>query len=461
MALLKEDPATIAALLEYAMQFPDFPKNFSIPSLADPNYEPPDRGPPIEKYAYAMMGLTTWTVIARLWIRKRVKGMVFGWDDWLIIPGQILALGMMAVMVLLIRVGGTGMHVYDLSFKRLQNTQKLEFVGVLLYLAAIFFIRVSITALLYRLMGHSSKTKRVLLHVTVIILVLEFIIQVFLSVFATNPISAGWDMRTRVFTGFKARFDLPREMFIMTIFCLAMDVWLLVLPIHTFWTLQLPLRTRISVTWVFIFGAVACVGATLKACYIYAVFNSYDPTWNGTGFVIGALTEVAFGVVSSSMPALNHILVTTLPRSLESMFGSKSIGGWFSSDSSKNKDSDRETSNPRRNYTKTTSNQDDCPFYDSKTPFYDGKEERARLGVIARTREITTEVSRPTGQTHVDDHNPRWLSAQFAKEEKDLEANNALDLTTTNSTETGTSESTTFSQTSNNDINQYSWLQIR
>src|ERR1700712_405537 len=81
------------------------------------------------------------------------------------------------------------------------------------------------------------------------------------------------DVRLAGFT----QVNLSLEIFILTIFYLLMDLWLLILPLHTIWSLQLPLRTRIGVAWVFIFGGVACAGAILKTVDIYPVFHSYDP----------------------------------------------------------------------------------------------------------------------------------------------------------------------------------------
>jgi hypothetical protein len=39
-------------------------------------------------------------------------------------------------------------------------------------------------------------------------------------------------------------------------------------------------------------------------------------TGHGIAFVAGAVTEVGFGVISSSMPALNHVIVVMIPRRL-------------------------------------------------------------------------------------------------------------------------------------------------
>jgi len=304
-----EDPKRIVQFLNYASTFPDFPKNFTPPWLTDPNYVAPANYARLESFTYVMAVLSTVVVVARLYIRKRIKGMVFGWDDWLAIPGLILALGLFAVVILLIRIGGAGRHVYDVSFQRIEKTQQLEFAGLMIYYLAIFVIRMSITAFLYRLMGATSRFKRMLLHGTVVLLVLELLVQVFAYVFAYKPISANWDMNTRL-DGYTTHLNITLEIFILSILYLLTDIWLLILPVHTIWKLQLSLQTRIGVTWIFVFGGVACAGAIVKACYIYPTLYSFDPLWRGIPFVAGAVIEVSFGVISSSMPALNHLIVS-------------------------------------------------------------------------------------------------------------------------------------------------------
>jgi hypothetical protein len=274
----------------------------------------------------------------------------------------------------------------------------------MVYYSAIFTVRLSITAFLYRLMATTSKTKRILLHITVVVLALQFLVQVFTYVFANHPISAGWDMKVRI-----AGYSHPNttlEIFILSIIYLLTDVWLLILPIHTIWSLKLPIQTRIGVTWVFVFGGVACCGAILKACYIYDTLDTFDPVCKshssvslrpvfrpvtnsnkgkGVNFVAGAVIEVGFGVISSSMPALNHVIVVTLPKVLS--FSGR-LTGWLTTNSSNSKsfkdvfrsykgsDSENGRGSPR-----VDSNDDD---YHLDAPYmkkYDFKHEGARYGV--------------------------------------------------------------------------------
>jgi hypothetical protein len=120
-----EDPKKVLEFLAYASTFPDFPKDFVPPSLIDPNYTPPTNYIRLEIYTYVMAILMTITVVARLWARKRIKGMVFGLDDWLAIPGLVLALGLFVIVILLIKIGGAGRHIYDVSFDRIEKTQQV------------------------------------------------------------------------------------------------------------------------------------------------------------------------------------------------------------------------------------------------------------------------------------------------------------------------------------------------
>ena len=149
-------------------------------------------------------------------------------------------------------------------------------MGVMAYFSAIFFIRLSITAFLYQLIGLTSYIKRILLHVTVAFLAVQFLVQVLATVLSCRPISAAWDIHVRL-AGFSS-FNVPLEVLTIMVFYLITDIWLLAFPIHVIWTLSLPLRTRIAVTWVFIFGGVACAGAIVKMAYIYPTFDSYDPS---------------------------------------------------------------------------------------------------------------------------------------------------------------------------------------
>jgi len=56
-------------------------------------------------------------------------------------------------------------------------------------------------------------------------------------------------------------------------------------------------------------------------------------TGNCIGFISGSLIETSFGIISSSMPALNHLITTKLAKALENWVSASRIGRWMGSGS--------------------------------------------------------------------------------------------------------------------------------
>lgn len=300
----------LLALLQYGARFPDFPENFTLPSL-DPNYVPPQNHVRLERFCYFMLALAVVTVLLRLWIRYFKQPTKLGLDDWLMIPALIFAVGLIVDEILLLKIGGVGQHVYDIPYPQFAVSQKLEFAGVLLYYVSIYFVRISIAAFHYRLVGGTSSRQRKIIKITGVILTLVFIAATLTYSFSCTPIAAIWDMDIRL-SSFK-QLNISAIVLFYSICYTILDIWLLALPIHIVWSLQLPLETKVKVTCIFFLGGVACVGSIIKCIGIYSTFDSFDPTWNCLFFMIGSIIEVGFGIVSASMPALNFLIVAATP----------------------------------------------------------------------------------------------------------------------------------------------------
>jgi len=142
---------------------------------------------------------------------------------------------------------------------------------------------------------------------------------------------------------------------------------------------------------------------------------------NGCGFIAGALTEVGFGVVSSSMPALNHLIIKVLPLILESL-GSTVIGSWFSSGSGNTK-SFKESFQGRigksyrnKNFLETATVE--LSRHSDEPAFYN---ERDLASPTYLSRNALTGVNH-VGEPYDDAvRSPSWLGGQFGRE--DLESN--------------------------------------
>jgi hypothetical protein len=113
----------LLAYLEWGNRtFADFPKNFTVPWLLDPNYVPPYRSHGSLVAACASMAVAFIVVVARLLTRLFRGKNRFGLDDWLILPGFVCTITYTALQIWAMKRTCIGRHVYDCdinSFERL------------------------------------------------------------------------------------------------------------------------------------------------------------------------------------------------------------------------------------------------------------------------------------------------------------------------------------------------------
>jgi hypothetical protein len=103
----------ILKYLEYASQFPDYPKNFTPPAFVDPHYVAPNRGNVLLIPTIITMVASILVVLLRIWVRTRWHGNQAGWDDWTMLMGLILTVAFSINQILIVTIGGVGTHVYD------------------------------------------------------------------------------------------------------------------------------------------------------------------------------------------------------------------------------------------------------------------------------------------------------------------------------------------------------------
>jgi hypothetical protein len=147
---------------------------------------------------------------------------------------------------------------------------------------------------------------------------------------------------------------------------------------------------------------------------------------HGIGFCTAALTEVGFGIVSSSMPALNHLLIQTIPRVFETWFGSTAIGSWLKSGSSRSKSSrsfkesfvgtigGSAKNAPRNATTEMSGYSEGPPSYHTKNTALNFSRKTTPREVVYSRESLDDDIS----------YNPGWLGARFENKE-DVESSSS------------------------------------
>ncbi|KAJ8067520.1 hypothetical protein OCU04_004863 [Sclerotinia nivalis] len=91
---------------------------------------------------------------------------------------------------------------------------------------------------------------------------------------------------------------------------LAIDLYLLILPLKAVYDLYLPLKRKLAVGVVFLTGIFACIASTLSVYYRFINKQSHtkDTTWTLQNVIISSLAEMFIGVIVSCMPATWNFL---------------------------------------------------------------------------------------------------------------------------------------------------------
>ncbi|KAE9975871.1 hypothetical protein BLS_002377 [Venturia inaequalis] len=130
----------------------------------------------------------------RLYLRFFTPRLKSGLDDWLIIPGVILALAYPALQLAMVTYGGSGKHIYDCTYEEQCVFKYLAAIAQVLFFVSLGFVKLSITAFNMRLTGFSSKNWMIAHWTFFMLIVCYTLVALALTVFPCDPIWATFDI---------------------------------------------------------------------------------------------------------------------------------------------------------------------------------------------------------------------------------------------------------------------------
>ncbi|KAF3283691.1 hypothetical protein TWF173_000072 [Orbilia oligospora] len=274
----------------------------------EPNYENPDR----QAYFLApltivMMVICAIVVLLRLYVRAFILK-AFKADDWLIIAATITAMAV-SVTCILSEPAGVGMHIWDLRQEQVKMVRIWSFATQLTFTWAVSLTKLSI--LLFYLRFCTTKAFKISIYCTIAFLVAWTINWTFLVTFQCVPVEAYWRLPK------SGDFCIPlqNEMHLLHGSTnLVTDILVLLLPVPTVWSLQMPMRQKLTLIGVFTLGIIAPLSAILRLIYIEKATVSWDQSWWCLELWIYTSLETHVGIVCASIPSLKPLAIKIFPR---------------------------------------------------------------------------------------------------------------------------------------------------
>ncbi|OTB02203.1 hypothetical protein M426DRAFT_13783 [Hypoxylon sp. CI-4A] len=242
---------------------------------------------------------------------RRIKGQKLKSDDWTILAALVLSLGVTVDILIMAQHSGLGTHGQHGKNGNILDPEARAIFGKASYaLEILAWPAVGITKISVLLMYKRIFTSpgfRLIAWALVGLSIALTITFTFALIFSCMPIVSRWD--------YSISYTCVDEVALVTTALatdVATDFFVLLLPIHKIWQLQMPLSRKISIVCIFLLGGLVSIVGIIRIHFLTQVYhalgdNEIDVSWIYVPVYYWTMIETNVGVLSACLPTLRPI----------------------------------------------------------------------------------------------------------------------------------------------------------
>ncbi|OOF92077.1 hypothetical protein ASPCADRAFT_210489 [Aspergillus carbonarius ITEM 5010] len=289
-----------------------------MPTTEDGNASD-DKGPMILAVLWALTGLTTVLVIARMYIRSSLLHNL-GADDWLIAASLTMGLVYCGITTANVEMG-YGKHAWLLSESTVEQATFLNCLSFLFGIISFTIPKLAVTAMLNRILNPSLAQRVYLWSLTSLAAVVSGVCIIVLFTMCDPP-KALW--QTHLVTEGTATCKDVWILIDYAIFTGALsafvDLTLAIYPSTVLMKLHMSLRKRLALCAALGLGAVASAMAIIKCTQLKGLADKSDYTYGTADLVMWTNIESNVVIIASCIPTLQPVLELILGRRTTSSY---------------------------------------------------------------------------------------------------------------------------------------------
>ncbi|KAK4144971.1 CFEM domain-containing protein [Dichotomopilus funicola] len=230
-------------------------------------------------------------------------------DDYVVIVLVLFALP----SLVLIHIGtapDTGKDIWAL-----RPDQITHFLLYFYLMAIFYFIQVALVKLcllFFYLRIFPSQGVRRLLWGTMVFTVLFGVFFTILTIFECTPMSYFWNQWDGEHEGMC--LNVSAIAWSNAAISIALDVWMLAIPLGQIRSLNLHWKKKIGVAMMFIVGTFVTIVSIIRLHAIVSFASSANVTWDNFPVLLWSTVEINVGIMCTCMPTLRLMLVRYFPR---------------------------------------------------------------------------------------------------------------------------------------------------
>lgn len=286
-----------------------------------------DKAPRYDAMNISMGVITALLVVIRL-IFKRFFSQrnTLGADDWAILATLVIGIPCTIINKVGLTAHGMGKDVWTLSPDTLTDFVLYFYVMEILYLAEMSLIKLSLS-LFYLYIFPGTRTRRLLIGTSIFNVIFGFTF-VTTAIFQCSPVHHYWTQYVDA-TSRGRCININLFAWINAALAIAVDVWMIAIPLSQIKKLELHWKKKIGVAIMFLIGTFVTIVSVLRLQSLIYFANSKNPTWDQ--WIVGwwSTIEVNVGMICTCLPTVRLILVRVYPRVFSTNASrNKSIAGF-------------------------------------------------------------------------------------------------------------------------------------
>ncbi|KAH8179912.1 CFEM domain-containing protein [Sarocladium implicatum] len=250
-----------------------------------------------------------WLLVMIRFIYKTVMRMDFGLDDWMLLATALVTVPQLTIFMKGTLPNGLGTDIWTLPADRITDFLMYWYISAIIYFLQTSLLKLAFVAFYMRIF--TTHNARRVLWATFIFVALWGFSFVMVAIFVCQPISYLWTQWDGLHDG-KCLSDAA-YVWTNAASNIALDVWILAIPLWEVRKLQLHWKKKLGVALMFGLGAFVTVMSILRLKSLVLYQQRNNVTWEFAEVYIWSAIEIGVGIICACLPTIRLLLVRIWP----------------------------------------------------------------------------------------------------------------------------------------------------
>ncbi|KAF1840961.1 uncharacterized protein K460DRAFT_321640 [Cucurbitaria berberidis CBS 394.84] len=214
---------------------------------------------------------------------------------------------------------GLGLHIWDQKPEWHTPYAKISYAADILFPLACSLTKISLCLTYLRLFPNRSN--KIFCYSMVTFVTMYTVACFFLSLFQCQPIRGFWNSDVK-----QKCINMRLSFVVIAALNSFSDFVIYLWPAKPLWSLQLPIKQRLGLIFLFSIGLLVCIAGVLRMYFLEMYFESSDLSWTASLIWCAMILEMNMGIICGSLSGVKPVMAVMFPALFGSSYKTRSGG---------------------------------------------------------------------------------------------------------------------------------------